>query len=420
MTTEIENPSFKPSEVAFKHHEINRALPPRPRQFSTQDVVSVQNYLRDLHDTSIAENCDLVPSITSLYNSLTEGPHSREIEPRASEDSFDKTVNTLLSMWGSKNGLPKYAPRSLQETLDLFAQNPRLNERSPIYFQGGAEYATARFVHVLTGRAMGKHREPSAHRYYLNPRADKMGLIVDQLTGAALEAKIPLYFKFIDVATSAPDNRTLERNDRIIIYTSEAQTDFVENLLADIADETPEAFSGRQVAGFGEVLADGITHADEVTKEQNDMFKGSSEGTSFNEVRAQLIQEAMLGVTADLVTFPEYAKVKVGRHTIRQIFTSKLSEELRGHAAGTIVKEDDPTLLLALRIGLSIDRLRSNGFGEESIHAVQRALDKTARDVLPYIKPDDLLRGFRHHIAQIAPMYGVNPTNLARNVPITA
>lgn len=129
MTTEIENPSFKPSEVAFKHHEINRALPPRPRQFSTQDVVSVQNYLRDLHDTSIAENCDLVPSITSLYNSLTEGPHSREIEPRASEDSFDKTVNTLLSMWGSKNGLPKYAPPLAPRNLRFIRAKPKTQRK---------------------------------------------------------------------------------------------------------------------------------------------------------------------------------------------------------------------------------------------------------------------------------------------------
>lgn len=408
-------------EPAVTHGERQLPLEPQPREFTANDVVNIQRYMQELQNSSVAEGADYVPSKAGLYDHLTEADTVTEQEPQADEASFDKSVNSLLSVWGERNGLPPNGPKTLAETKDLFAQNPKLNETSPIHFQGGAEYVTGRFTHVITGRAMGKHREQTARRYYLNPRADKMGHVVEQLTGAALQSEIPLYFKFVDLATGKPDHRTLSRTDRIVIYASEDQTEFVAGLLGNVVEESPDAFSGRKVAGFGEVLADGITLADEVTDEQNRRFKGHGEGTSFNDLRSQLLYEATLDVTKDLVSIPEFAAVKVGDQTIRDVFASELSKAISKHKSGTVIKADDPELSQALEVGLSADRLKESGkFSENAVRAIQDAVAKTARDVLPRIQPDSLLRGYQHHIKQLAPKYGINPDNLARNIPIAA
>ena len=403
----------------------NQPLAPHPREFGANDVVNVQSYLQELHDTSVAEGSDYVPGATGMYNKLTEVPHSPEAEPSASEDSFDKSVSSLLSAWGERNGLPAGSPETLAETREMFSVNPKLNNESPIHFQGGAEYASGRFVHVATGRAMGKHRESSARRYYLNPSADKMGHIVEQLTGAALEAEVPLYFKFVDVATGKPDQRTLNRTDRVVIYASEAQTGFVEDLLGHVSAENPEAFAGRKVAGFGESLADGITRADDVTKEQNDRFKGQTEGTSFNDLRSKLIYEATLDVTKDLLGFPDYAAsigaVAANGETIRSTFASELSKAISQRQAGTVVKEDDPLLVEAFELGLSEEKLLQSGkFGEAVLRDIKNCVGKTARDIVPRIKPEDLLPGYKNQIHALAPKYGIDPDNLAKNIPIAA
>lgn len=396
-------------------------LEPKPREFSVDDVVSVQRYLQELQDSSVTNNADYVPSKTGLYEKLTESTDDTETEPSAAEHSFDKSISTLLSAWGERQGWGAGGPQSLTETQNLFTQNPKLNETSPIQFQGGAEHASGRFVHVATGRAMGKHREPATRRYYLNPTADKMGHVVERLTGAALQSEVPLYFKFVNVATGTPNRRTMERTDRIVIYASEAQTDFVEGVLSHVATETPEAFAGRTVSGFGETLADGIARADDVTVEQNEKFKGHSEGTSFNDLRSKLIYEATLDVTKDLVAFPEFASVKVGDQTVRQKFASELSKAISKRKAGTVIGESDPELLRALELGLSSEQLKQSGqFSDGAVRAVEEAVAKTARDVLPRIQPDSLLRGYGHHIKRIAPKYGIDPDNLARNIPIAA
>lgn len=397
----------------------NILLEPKPREFSIDDVVNVQKYLQELQDSSVNDGADYVLSKAGLYEKLTESTDDTETEPSADEYSFDKSISTLLAALGERNGLDAGAPQSLAETQRLFTQNPKLNETSPIHFQGGAEYASGRFVHIVTGRAMGKHREPASRRYYLNPTADKMGHVVEQLTGAALRSEVPLYFKFVNVATGTPSQRTMERTDRIVIYTSEAQTDFVEGVLSHVITEIPEAFSGRTVSGFGEILADGMARADDVTREQNEKFKGHSEGISFNDLRSELIYEATLDVAKDLVIFPEFTLVKVGDQTIRQKFASELSKAIAKYKADTVVGENDPELLQALELGLSSEQLKQSGrFSDKAVRAIEDAVARTARDVLPRIQPDSLLRGYGHHIKRIAPKYGIDPDNLARNIPI--
>ena len=248
-----------------------------------------------------------------------------------------------------------------------------------------------------------------------------MGRVVEQLTDAALQSEVPLYFKFMDVATGNPGRRTLSRTDRIVIYASEGQMEFVENLLGHVVEESPEAFRGRKVAGFGEALADGVTVADEVTDEQNARFKGHGEGISFNDLRSQLLYEATIDVTKDLVIFPEFASVKVGSQTVKEVFATELSKAISKHTTGTVVKADDPELSRALELGLSAERLKESGeFSENAVRAIQDAAVKTARNVLPRIQPDSLLRGYQYHIKQLAPKYGIDPDNLARNIPIAA
>jgi len=395
---------------------------PIPREFGVDDVVNVQRYMKHLHDESVAENADFVPNQQSLYDTLTEAPTvATEREPQAEEHSFDKPVSALLIAWGERNGLPGQAPQTLTETLDVFTKNPKLNEDSPIHFQGGAEYVTGRFVHVITGRAMGKRREQATRRYYLNPRADRMGQVVEQLTRAALQAETPLYFKFVNVATGKPDKRTLGRNDRVVVYASDSQSPLVEDVLSRMVTDDPEAFAGRKVAGFGEVLADGITRADDVTTEQNERFKGHSEGTSFNDLRSKLIFEATTSVTKDLISFPEYGSVKIGGQTIRQKFAGELSKAISKKQVGTVIKEDDPLLQEDIQLGLDPEKLKDGGkFSDGAIRAIQDSVGKVARDVLPHIQPDSLLRGYQHHIKQLAPRYGINPDNLAENTALAA
>lgn len=400
-------------------------LAPQPREFGASDVVSVQAYLQELHDSSVTEGSDYVPGATSMYNKLTEVEASFGVEPQANEDSFDKSVSSLLSAWGERVGLPGGAPKTLTEAKEIFSANPKLNDESPIHFQGGAEYASGRFVHVATGRAMGKHRETPTHRYYLNPTTDKMGHVVEQLTGAALESGVPLYFKFVNVATGKPDQRTLARTDRVVIYASEAQTGFVEDLLGQVSAENPEAFAGRTVAGFGESIADGITRADDVTKEQNNRFKGQTDSTSFNDLRSKLIYEATIDVTKDLLAFPDYATsigaVTEDGESIRSKFASELSKAISERQAGTVINENDPLVVEAFKLGLSSEKLEESGkFGEAVIRDIKNCIGKTARDVLPRVKPDDLLPGYKHRIHVLAPKYGIDPDNLAKNISLAA
>ncbi len=399
----------------------NILLEPKPREFSTHDVVNVQMYLQRLHDKSIANNADYMPSKDGLYDALTENPIRLESEQGADEYDFDKTVNVLLSAWGELRGWKDGAPRSLVEAQDFFTKNPIVNDISPIHFQGGAEYASGRFVHVTTGRAMNMHREPATRRYYLNPTAEKMGYVVEQLTAVALQSRIPLYFKFVNVATGSPSRRTMERDDRVVIYASDAQVDFIESELSRIVTEIPEAFTGRSVSGFGEVLMDGIVRADDVTKEQNEKFKGYASGVSFNSLRSELVYKAMLDVTRDLIVFPEFASIKIDNQTIRQRFVRELSKAIGTHGNNVAIGDTDPDLLCALNLGLSSEQLKQSGqFSDKAIRAIEDAVARTARDTLTSIRPDGLFMGFNRHIKRIAPKYGIDPDNLARNTVIAS
>ncbi|HJM04407.1 MAG TPA: T3SS effector HopA1 family protein [Candidatus Saccharimonadaceae bacterium] len=388
-----------------------------PRTFTLEDVYNVQQYLADLKAESIKEGADFAPSSEGLYERLTERVDSGfEQEARAAEDSFDKSVHALFSEWATQKGIAESAPTSLLDIKKLFVQYPNLNEKSPIHFQGGAEFATSRFVHVKTGRAMGMAREETTTRYYLNPTADTMGRVVEQLTGAALEAKVPLYFKFVDVATENPDRRTLSRNDRVVIYASDAQREFVESTIQDIIRDVPDGLEGRTVAGFAEEIADGVARSSEVNESLNQQ-SGSRE--SFNSLRTKLIYEATIAVTRRVLSSEQNASIQVGSNTVRGTLAEAVSKELKKLNYPEI-KEDDPTLLQAVALGLEPDKLVSAGFSDKAANAVNKAVRTISKDILPAIPADILLKGYERQLDSLAPRYGINPHNLAENIPIAS
>lgn len=395
---------------------------PIPREIGIEDVESIQECMQYIHDLSISDNADYVPSDGILYKALIESQaETIGTEPKVSEHSFDKTVSTLLAAWGEQNGLSGRPPQTLSETIDIFTKNYKLNEQSPIYFQGGAEYATSgNFVHIITGRAMGnKPREDTTRRYYLNPRADKMGHVVEQLTEAALQTEIPLYFKFINFATGKPDKHTFTRNDRVVIYASDNQVALVEDVLKGIILDDSTVFSNRKIAGFGEILTEGISRTDAITTEQNEIFKGYSESISFNQLRSMLIFEVTMNVTKDLICIPAYGSHKIGDQTIRQKFASELSKEVSKRQSGIIIKDDDPLLQESIRLSLKTESLKASGkFSGGAISMIQNSVSRIARDVLPRIQSDSLLHGYQYYIKQLAPKYGIDPDNLAKNIPI--
>lgn len=119
--------------------------------------------------------------------------------------------------------------------------------------------------------------------------------------------------------------------------------------------------------------------------------------------------------------FPEFASVKVGDQTIRQMFANELSKAISEHKTGTVIDENNPGLLRALELGLSGEQLtQSRQFGDKAVRAIEDAVARTARNVLPRIQPSSLLRGYNHHIKRIAPKYGIDPDNLAKNASIVA
>ena len=388
---------------------------PHPREFTIDDVENLQGYLRGLNERSIRDKTSYVFNSNSLYVHLTEAQDTPSPEARAPEDSFDQTVHSLLSMWGERNKYGKGGPKTVTDTIRMFTDHPELNEVSPIHFQGGAEYVSARFVHVITGRTMGKPREKATQRYYLNPKADAMGYVVDQLAGGAVAQQVPLYFKFVNIATGNPNKRSLARTDRIVIYASDAQTEFVEGLLGTVTSSRPEAFEGRTVAGFGETLSDGVSRCDEVTEWQNQQFKGSSEGISFNSLRSNLLASVLMDVTRDIISDPAARRVHVDEKTIEQHFLDSLTATLQYEHPGTRIEAGDPEIKMALSVKMAPNELKGV-FGPNAIRSIDDAIAKTARQVLPRIESSHLLAGFQHHLQKTAPKFGIDPLNLARNI----
>ena len=397
--------------------ERKNNLDVNPRQFDLGDVLKVQQVMRGLNEGSDRRGVSGIFGESAFYRKFTEDSEVNSLESKASKDSFDKSVSTLLALWGEQKKILGEGLETLQEAKDMFTLNSRLNEYSPIHFQDGAEYASGRFVHILTGRTMGKSRESATKRYYLNPAADKVGLVVDQLTGAALQASVPLYFKFVDVATGMPDKRTMERTDRIDIYASDRQSEFVDSLISNIISLEPKAFAGRTVAGFGEILGEGVSRADEVTEEQNERFKGNSTGVSFNYLRCKLVHEATLSVVKDLISNSATSSILMGGKSIRQIFADSVSEGMTAHDLR--LSEDDPELNEEIKMGIPIDSSdEARGLGVDAREAVSDGVVRTARKILPHIDPESLMYGYDHYIHKIAPRYGIDPDNLAKNIPI--
>ncbi len=312
-----------------------------PREFTIGDTVDMQDYMRMLRESQ--PKC--VPEHNSLYEHIISGKERKrskdEKELLADAHCFDGSISTLLSTWVRTYKIRGEPPKTLEVARQLFAVQPELNQQSPVHFQGGIEEPTpgGDFIHMKTGWAIKKPIEPIAWRYYLNPAANKVGRVVNILLNEALRTETPLYFKFVDVATPGQRPPQVTRSDRIIIYSSEEQTRYIEQLLEHIVNQEREAFAGREITGFSARLADGVSKSEEVSEEQNNAFRGYWEGISFNHLRAKLILETTMSITRNFITSPYYSSFKIRGKTPREKFYLEAGEYIREHLNNASYRE---------------------------------------------------------------------------------
>ncbi|MGI6371006.1 MAG: T3SS effector HopA1 family protein [Patescibacteria group bacterium] len=395
-----------------------------PREFTIGDTVDMQDYMRMLRESQ--PKC--VPEHNSLYEHIISGKERKrskdEKELLADAHCFDGSISTLLSTWVRTYKIRGEPPKTLEVARQLFAVQPELNQQSPVHFQGGIEEPTpgGDFIHMKTGWAIKKPIEPIAWRYYLNPAANKVGRVVNILLNEALRTETPLYFKFVDVATPGQWPPQVTRSDRIIIYSSEEQTRYIEQLLEHIVNQEREAFAGREITGFSARLADGVSKSEEVSEEQNNAFRGYWEGISFNHLRAKLILETTMSITRNFITSPYYSSFKIRGKTPREKFYLEAGEYIREHLNNASYRESvgdmRSRMEQAMSLGLSSKKLEAGGYSKDTIHYLEAIVANTARDILPFITPDSLLPHYHSELKQIAPKYGIDPRNLAVNIPI--
>lgn len=395
-----------------------------PREFTVGDTVDMQDYMRMLRE--FQPRC--VPGHNSLYEYIISGKEPKRAkdkkEPLADAHCFDESISTLLSTWGRTYRLRGEPPKTLEAARRLFAVQLELNQRSPVHFQGGIEEPEpgGSFIHMKTGWAIRKPIEPIAWRYYLNPAANKVGRVVNILVNRALHTGTPLYFKFVDVATPVKWQSQVTRSDRIVIYSSEKQTQYIEQLLEHIVNQEREAFAGREITGFSARLADGVSKSEEVSEEQNNAFKGYGGGISFNHLRAKLILETTMSITRNFITSPYYSSFKIRGKTAREKFYLETEEYIRERLNNAYYRESvndmRSRMELAMSLGLSSNELEARGYPEDMILYLGEIVENTARDILPFITPYSLLPHYHSELERIAPKYGIDPHNLAVNTPI--
>lgn len=392
----------------------------KPRTITTRDVEKIQKHFLTLQLDEAQNGGDFLPSASALYEALTT--QNVEGEPDCPEEAFDKTTSSLLEAWRKRKDIPEPTPTTLRDIENLFEEHPGLNDEKradgpPLNFQEGANTASGRFIHVKTGRVLGVHSKLPVQRYYLNPRADKMGAVVDRLASAALENNEPLYFKFVNLAKKPISNRALTRQDRVVVYASEDQKALIESLCASLSEDDPGIFAGRETAGFTQPVTDGISIGADVTKEQNAQHSGMTEKTSFNDIRTKLMFDATQRVTADIVSSTSMSLVRIGNKTAREIFIETLNQNLRKSHPEMILDANDPTLRGAFENRFDFDALEKAGLGPNARRSMEDSLLRTAKLILPKITSDSLLPWYQLHTKQLAAAYGINPDNLAENLP---
>lgn len=168
MTTEIENPSFKPSEVAFENHEINRAGEVREYFLSRTEVLSDPTIRRDY--LSRMEPLDFIDEIQRIRTLVEDGDATRQhpfdgrldgkevgtgtLQP---PDQRDKEA-ILLETWGSVQKILNNDEFSDSEALERAAVvvGAMIIATHPFRYGNGR---TSRTISYMVARGCGSDEE---------------------------------------------------------------------------------------------------------------------------------------------------------------------------------------------------------------------------------------------------------------------
>lgn len=282
MTTEIENPSFKPSEVAFENHEINRAGEVREYFLSRTEVLSDPTIRRDY--LSRMEPLDFIDEIQRIRTLVEDGDATRqhpfdgrrngkEVETGTLQppDQRDKEA-ILLETWGSVQKILNNNELTDSEALERaavvagimvivthpFKQGNGRTSRTISYMMARGCGSDEEIKHILSSDGdeywgVSPYREvhpaskvfiPSQLRPYLN----------QYLTGPQLE-EYSAYHKPEDAA-SAPDAVQQQNNWRI----NQAAKCLA---LLDCIDENPQAPLTFNIGRVPSILAQRAHHLED-------------------------------------------------------------------------------------------------------------------------------------------------------------
>lgn len=393
---------------------VHETLATQPREFNIDDVCAVQAYLLSVKDGPNRAEGLKVPTEKELYSEFIGLSNINEEERYADEGAYDAAISKLLTMWAKNREIMPKQPETLAEAIEVHRKFPQLDEFSPVSFDGKAGSSTIEYVHIDCGKALGVGRDDSELRYYLNPSSEYIGEVVDRIITRSLDEGVPLYFKFVNLSSGYPDMHTLYRGERIVIYASHKQSNFINGLIETLREEKPEAFSGRHTSGFGEEIGDGISRGDEVTANQSERFQGLKGSISFNKLRSKLIFVATMEVTKSLISSSLQLHQNVGGKSVSQIFSDNLKKAFEFNGENDSVPSS-PEIEEALAQSFSTSEDENTHFSNY-IDEVELAIKLTAVELLPFLAPEELLERYKKVIRSKAPEFGIDPNNLAYNL----
>lgn len=282
-------------------------------------------------------------SATSLYEFLIDNGAQREVfDPHDKENVANKTI-AVEKMWQAslrdagyvgrlkdsyqqrygagfnaqafEQGVAFFIAQDLNQVTTLnglhdLYRNPTLttlgkdtdgkdigwNNLSPIHFQG----TSGSFVHFLPSK-LGAAVEDADTRIYLNPSNQAMGEVIKELMNFSLErtrnGESGIYFKFANPEGAHGSERT----DRVVMYVSKKQLPDVLRFVGNVSTAHTDWFANRTVSSFLLRVADGIGVAEEPLDEAGQRFYRKEDIVSYNEVRAEALQDTLLYTALDQI-----------------------------------------------------------------------------------------------------------------------
>lgn len=241
-----------------------------------------------------------------------------------------------------------------------------------------------------------------------------MGDVVEALMDGSLSARVPLNFKFVNVAADLTTARMANRSDRIVIDPAEDQVPFVEGLLRQIHDANRDAFDGRAAGGFAQPIAEGIAASDRITDEQREAFPSDS----VNSLRAKMLLEATKYAASQAMLDSEFmASSYLGPTDLFAVAEKRLEDAYHRvfpHYAHTTPHGTASKRLPILKT--PYESLKHLDAKEQSV--ADDVLLGFAKDIFPRMPTEIILPYYKSAVLDVAPKYGIDPDNLAKNIPI--